>query len=370
MIVLFSGCSASRKISHTSAQASPGQLRLLGEYILPPGLQVGNTVVGGLSGIDYDSARDRYYVICDDPSSKGPTRYYTLRIPTSENGIDTVAIEAVTSLLNAGGEPYADITRDRFHSADVEALRYDPVRDEMIWSSEGQRNAKDRMFQNPEIVVMNRDGQRKDSFELPPNLHYSLDEKGPRHNSVFEGLSFDQGSNHVYLNVEEPLFEDGPRAGLGDSTAWIRILKFNRTLRKCVAQFAYQVEPVPYPANPPGAFKINGVSDILYLGGDRLLVVERAWSTGRAPSDVRIYVADLNGAGDVTNQPLGKSPPVAPMKKKLLLDFSSVGKFIDNIEGVSFGPPLPNGHKTLLFVADDNFSPNQKSQFLLFEILP
>ncbi len=43
--------------------------------------------------------------------------------------------------------------------------------------------------------------------------------------------------------------------------------------------------------------------------------------------------------------------------------------FIDNIEGVTFGPVLPNGHRTLIFVADNNFAAKQKSQFLLFEIL-
>ena len=44
--------------------------------------------------------------------------------------------------------------------------------------------------------------------------------------------------------------------------------------------------------------------------------------------------------------------------------------FIDNIEGVTFGPTLPNGHNTLLFVADNNFQPFEKNQFLLFEVIP
>jgi len=37
---------------------------------------------------------------------------------------------------------------------------------------------------------------------------------------------------------------------------------------------------------------------------------------------------------------------------------------------VTFGPDLPNGHKSLLFVADNNFSPLEKMQLLLFEIIP
>lgn len=45
-----------------------------------------------------------------------------------------------------------------------------------------------------------------------------------------------------------------------------------------------------------------------------------------------------------------------------------LGIYVDNIEGVTFGPLLPNGNKTLLLVADNNFNPIQKSQVLLFEI--
>ena len=46
-----------------------------------------------------------------------------------------------------------------------------------------------------------------------------------------------------------------------------------------------------------------------------------------------------------------------------------LGIYIDNIEGVTFGPLLPNGHKTLLFVADNNFTVLQKAQVLLFEVM-
>ncbi len=112
-------------------------------------------------------------MISDDPSSKGPTRYYTAKIPISDKGIDSVQIVDVTALLNPQGQPYADITRDRIHSADVEAMRHDPKRDEMIWSSEGQRFIRDgkEELEDPQIVIMEKNGHYKDSFALPPNMH-------------------------------------------------------------------------------------------------------------------------------------------------------------------------------------------------------
>jgi hypothetical protein len=371
-IVLLIGCSLARKAATKTPVADIKEIHLINEYILPAGMRFKNTIVGGLSGIDYDTKRNVYYMISDDPSSKGPARFYTAKIPISEKGIDSVQIIEVTVLLNPNGESYADIAKDRTHSADVEAMRYDATRDELIWSSEGQRYIRDgkQELQNPEIAIMDREGHHKDSFALPSNMHIQAQEKGPRHNSVFEGVSFDEDNRHVYVSVEEPIYEDGPRAGNGDSAAWIRILKFNRQIKQCVAQYAYQVDPVPYPANPPGAFKINGVSDILYTGNEKFIVIERAWSTGRLPSDVRVYLADAKGAEDISNQSLQLQPATKPVTKKLLLDMSSLNRFIDNIEGVTFGPILPNGHRSLIFVADDNFAKSQKSQFLLFEVLP
>jgi hypothetical protein len=369
--VLLTGCSPARKAG-TTFPDDIKEIRFISEYILPGGMQFKNTVLGGLSGIDYDAKRNLYYMISDDPSSKGPARYYTAKMTISEKGIDSVEIIDVTPLLNPQGELYADITKDRLHSADVEAMRYDTKRDELIWSSEGQRFIRDgkQELQNPQIVIMERNGRNKDSFALPANMHIQVIEKGPRHNSVFEGISFDENHSHVYVSVEEPLYGDGPRAGAGDSAAWIRILKFNRQLKMAVAEYAYQVDPVPYPANPPGSFKINGVSDILYLGNEKFIVIERGYSTGRIPSDIRVYLADAKGAEDISAISLQSHPVKKPIAKKLLLDMNSLNRFIDNIEGVTFGPVLSNGHRSLVFVADDNFAKTQKAQFLLFEVFP
>jgi hypothetical protein len=369
---LMTACTASRKIAANNVSAIK-EIRFINEYVLPSGLQLNNTTVGGLSGIDYDATRDVYYMICDDPSTKGPARFYTAKIILGTKGIDSVQITAVTPVLNPQHQTYADITKDRIHSADLEALRYDRSRNELVWTSEGQRYIRDdkQELQDPQIVIITPAGQYKDSFELPQNMHIQAKEKGPRHNSVFEGVSFDETYKHIFVSVEDALYDDGPKAGTGDSTAWIRIMKFDRETKKQVAQYAYKVDPVPHAANPPGAFKINGVSDILYIGNNKLLVVERAWSTGRSPSDIRVYLADLNNATDVSSiSSLNKMPPKNAITKSLLVDMSTLGFFIDNIEGVTLGPILSNGHRSLAFVADDNFDKRQKSQFLLFEIIP
>ncbi|MGK2864789.1 MAG: esterase-like activity of phytase family protein [Chitinophagaceae bacterium] len=370
-IFFISGCTPSKKINYNVAGGIK-ELRFINEYIVPHNLQFKGTTIGGLSGIDYDKSRDVFYMICDDPSAKSPARYYTVKLPISKMGIDSVLFTDVTVILTKEGVPYPDITKDRIHSADLEAMRYDPSKDLMIRSTEGQRVIKSLELQNPDIIIMNRKGQYIDSFELPANLQVKSDEMGPRHNSVFEGLDFSDNYRFLFVSVEEPLYEDGMKAGTGDSTAWVRFLKFDMETKKQVAQYAYQLSSVPHPADPPGAFKVNGVSDILATGNDSFLVIERAFSTGRIPSDVRIYLANASRAENITPvSSLKTDPPKKPMSKKLLLDMNkNLKQVIYNIEGVCFGPQLSNGHQSMIFVTDNNFNPKEKTQFLLFEVIP
>jgi len=165
-------------------------------------MQFKGTTVGGLSGIDYDKTRDVFYMICDDPSAKSPARYYTARLLISNRGIDSVVFKDVTIILNQQGKPYPDITKNRIHSADLEAMRYDSIRDVLIRSTEGQRVIKDQELQNPDIIIMDRNGKYKDSFILPANMHIQPGEKGPRHNSVFEGLDFADNFRYLFVSVE------------------------------------------------------------------------------------------------------------------------------------------------------------------------
>jgi hypothetical protein len=370
-LLILIGCSPGRKIS-SSSQLPITEIRYLDEYVYPGNQFLDSTLIGGLSGIDFDPLRNEYYLICDDPSSKGPARFYTVKIDISKDRIDTLIFLKVTPLLNSKKEPYANITINRTASADVEAMRYDASRDEFVWTSEGQRFIRPEKteLQDPVIVFMNRDGSFKDSIELPKKLRVSTELTGPRHNTVFEGVSYDEGNNNLFVSIEDALYEDGPRAGNGDSTALIRIFKFNRQSKNLIAEYGYKVDAVPNQPNPPGAFKINGVSDILYLGDEKLLVIERAWSFGRVPSDIRIYIADIGNADNVSNVKslhLDKSKKIA--QKHLLLDMNKLGMFIDNVEGVCFGPTLPNGNRTLIFVVDNNFDNRQLNQFLLFEVI-
>ena len=266
----------------TSQYDSTPQLKFLGEYDVANGQQFKATTIGGLSGIDYDAKNDIYYIISDDRSAINPARFYTAKIHVTEDRIDSVEFVEVKTLLQKDGKPYPNSNQDPFHTPDPEDIRYNLAKDEIVWSSEGERKPENNVLEDPSVIIVDRNGNYKDSFELPANMHMHATENGPRQNSVFEGLSFSIDQKYLFVSVEEPIYEDGPRAGANDSTAWIRILKFDTEKRKQTAQYAYKIEAVAYPAIPANSLKINSVSAILLDGENKLIVVERSFSTGKA----------------------------------------------------------------------------------------
>ena len=367
---LFS-CTTYKQISISSAE-SIKELKYWHTYTVPFNLQYKETTVGGLSSIDYDEKSDVYYMVSDDRSAINPARYYTAKIKIGQKKIDTIIFTNQFFILDQNGKTYPGIKDNPFRVPDPESMRYIPSGRNLVWSSEGERSfrAKDTILNNPAIYLINKAGMGKDSFRLPANLLMSAIEKGPRQNGVLEGMSFTHDFKYLMTNVEEPLFEDGPRAAPEKNGAMIRFFEFDTKTKKPTRQFAYELENVAHLPNPANAYYINGVPEFLYIGNDQLLVLERSYSTGRIPCTIRIFLADYKHATDVSSLPsLKNKDAYEPMKKTLLLNMDQLGIFTDNIEGITLGPVLPNGNRSVILVSDNNFSPAQQSQFMLLELI-
>lgn len=348
-------------------------LRFLGEHDLPHHLAFKETIVGGLSGIDYDKENDMYYLICDDRSGINDSRFYTAKIYSSLKGIDSVKFVDTKKLLQKNGTPYPSSKINTALATDPEALRFNPLSREIVWASEGERSVSENefAFANPAITITSLDGVYSGEFTLPKNLKMQKEELGPRQNGALEGITFEKSYTSLLAALEEPLFEDGVRADVEETNSWVRFYRFNVATRKNVAQYAYRLERIAVKPQPANAFKVNGISDILSIGEDKVLVVERSYSTGRSSCTIKIFLASLSGAKDYKRvKSFNKNRPKAPLTKELLYNMDDLEMYIDNVEGVTLGPELPNGNKSLIFVTDNNFLPTQKTQFLLFEIIP
>lgn len=352
-------------------QVTPTSLRLIDVYDIPYQFSFQQTTVGGLSGIDFDSVQQIFYTISDDRSALQPARFYSMKILFSDNKIDTVLFQQVVILKQPSGQPYPSSKKNPQQTPDPEAIRYNPITRQLVWTSEGERivTAKDTVIADPSIHVVDRTGKYIRNFSLPDNLRMSAQEKGPRRNGVLEGATFTNNYQHLFVSLEEPRYEDGPQASLEPDDAWVRLYKFNVSNGKAATQYAYKLDPVAYAPNPPGSFMVNGIPDIMDIGNNKLLVMERSFSTGRLACTIKIFMVDLNEAEDISSiNSLKNNPPPKPLRKKLLLNLDELGIYTDNVEGMCLGPRLNNGKRSLWMIADNNFSALEKSQLFLFEV--
>ena len=215
---------------------------------------------------------------------------------------------------------------------------------------------------DPWIRIAGLDGGHRGEFCLPGNLTLSRDQRrGARPNGSLEGLALSPDGRFLYAAMEDPLWEDGDRAHAGGG-ALIRITKFDVECRKPVAQYGYQVESAA-----PGT-EGNGVSDIVAVSDDVLLVMERAGSR-KLKLQVRLFRADLTGATDISGFDSVPSS-VPPLPKRPVADLAAIPALgtPDNVEGLTLGPVLPDGRRSMVLVSDDNFSDRQISQFLAFAL--
>ena len=369
-LTLFVSCKTSKQLV-VSGNLNAGSIAYLDTYTLPSNFSFMQTTVGGLSSIDYDNKKNQYYFICDDRSAINPARFYTASILIKNNQIDTVIFLDQKPLLDEKGNTYPSIKVDPTRTPDPESMRYNPITQQLVWSSEGERSFKqnDSILINPSVYFINTQGAWLDSLQMPTHLYMSLQQKGPRQNGVLEGMSYVDDYKKLMINVEEPLYQDGPKADLQANQAMIRFFEFDTKTKLCSKQYAYELDPVAHQPSPTNGFIVNGVPEFLSIGKNQLLVLERSFSTGRIPCTIKIFLADYSGATDVSNfQSLKVPAKFQPMKKTLLLNMDELGIYTDNIEGISFGPILPNGNQSILLVSDNNFSSIQKSQITLLEL--
>jgi hypothetical protein len=290
----FISCSSLKP--NDKANPNPS-LKFINSIEVPFNQEFKNTVVGGLSSIDYDAKNDLYYFISDDRAIYNDARFYTAKIHLDSDTINNIGFKNVVLLKNAAGEKYSNWETKPSESIDPEEMRYNPKTKSVVWSSEGARViAKDfSVLQNPGIQTASVDGNFVNEFDLPTNLNMQKEEKGPRSNGVLEGIAFDKNYTTLYANVEEPLYEDDTEASITKG-GMIRLFEFDVRSRKNTAQYGYQLDPIAHEPNPADGFAVNGVSAIQYYSKDQLLVVERSYSVGKQACTIKVYLCDFSRA--------------------------------------------------------------------------
>jgi hypothetical protein len=360
---------AAASSSYREPAASVVGIEFLGEHTVATGTSFDGTEVGGLSSITYDAQRDVYYTISDDQGNRetgDPVRYYTLSLGFDASGQTDPEVRflEVTQLYGGRNEAFEP------GGVDPEGLAYDG-RAQLYVSAEGILGDT---IVDPFIRRYNRNG--RPTARLPIPLYYlpnGLDH-GVRQNLSFESLNLTPDGRSLVTAGEGALFQDGPASSFTNSSL-ARILTYDIRRRRPVAEHVYEVGPW---AEPSDIFGVNGIVELLPLDNDgSMLVMERSFSVGGAlgggtGNAVAIYAVSTLGASNVLGIDAlyagGTAIDVTPVSKRLVFEFDSLGIPIDNIEGMTFGPDLPDGRRSLIIVSDNNFAAGQFTQFIVLAV--
>ncbi|MFF7985990.1 esterase-like activity of phytase family protein [Streptomyces sp. NPDC007901] len=362
-------------VAGTPAAAHDSGIRLdfLGERELPNAMAFQGTTVGGLSAVSYDAKTGTYYLISDDRSQTGPARLYTAHIDFAHGALKDVELTGTHPWLRPDGTTFPPTsTATPTVAPDPEGIAVDPRDGSLAWTSEGERIVPSdgpALLGDPWIRRATTTGAYRGQLPIPPQLHMNSQEFGPRKNQTLEGVTFTPDGRRIVTAMEDPLYQDGddptPEHG-----ALTRITVHDARTGLPLAQYAYPLEPL-FATPPTGSTDTNGVSDIVALGHDRFLILERASIYSDNNWMTRIYLADLHGATDVLGRDSltdTSAQPVQRIRKTLVTDLSDVPGLtrVDNVEGITLGPRLPDGRRTVVLVSDDNFAARQVTQFITF----
>jgi hypothetical protein len=162
-----------------------------------------------------------------------------------------------------------------------------------------------------------------------------------RNNKSLESLAYDATVGNFWTANEEALRCDGPVSSRERGTV-VRLQRFDARFRPA-GQFAYVTETSAFRV-PWGG---TGVSDLALLPNGELLVLERV--VGNFGLSAEIFRAELRGATNVSKIPALEGATYAPVGKTRLFSQATLS---NNFEGISLGPMLEGGWRSLILLAD------------------
>lgn len=370
LLISITACTVPRRVNANDRIFLNLSLEFLYRYELPK-TTFENTPVGGLSAITYDRSKDRFYVLSDDRSDRAAARFYTLKMdfkPKEENGeiaIDNLNLEGVTFLKDERGNTYKSGT------IDSEGIALSP-RGTVFISSEGDTTKNIKPFIGEFDL---KTGHQKLNVPIPQRYLWEEEKQNPKgiqENLAFESLTIATSGLladdpfRLFTATESALEQDRESEVKAETKDKIRFLHYVINpfgSPVLVAEHLYLLEPTSVETIS------NGLTELLALKTEgHFLSLERTF--GFTGAGAKIFQVIIGNATDTSNiaSLKGELTQVVPLKKQLLFDLQDLGIYIDNIEGMTVGPRLPDGSRSLILVSDDNFNEEQVTQFWLFRL--
>ncbi len=335
---------------------------------------------GGISALEYIGRGNQYYALSDRGPNDGAVPFLC-RVHKIEITLQPKQAQAVrprlldtTILRDESGRPFTGAAT-AYQPSSNRAERFDP---------EGMRQAPDGSLfisdeYGPQLIRFTSDGMAQQRLEIPhhflvtntqavPKIENRRNHFGRRANRGMEGLALSPDGTTLVGLMQSPLLQDSSRTSDGKPTGvHCRLLTIDLSTGER-HEYMYILE------NPK--HKLN---EILAINHREFLVIERDGKEGLQAEFKKIFRIDLTQATEIR---AGDSLPIdpvmegiVPVQKKLFLDlldprYGLTGKEMpEKIEGLTFGPVLPNGRKTLIVVSDNDFEQDQPTRFFVFSLV-
>jgi uncharacterized protein YjiK len=295
-----------------------------GKIVIAHSYEVNGNIVGGLSGIIFNSNDNLFYLVADKP----PARMFKANIYNDVNP----KIKFLKALKLRPG---------MLSESELEGIAHNYQTGNFYVSDEQKNGTR--------IIELDYEAKFIRIVEPINQSFMSLSS----YNSGIEGLTISNNLKYLLYAFERPTSEC-------QEQSLVRISKMSLTEPASHEIFYYELHLV---ANDK--INTNGISDILFLSESRLLVMERAFIPGEG-NVVRLYEAILDGRGHPNNEVNCNNDSITPLESKLLFDFGDVSQFkIDNAEGMTF-----NTDKSVLYiVTDNNFNKKQETQIIALDVI-
>jgi hypothetical protein len=325
------------------------------------------------SAIAYTGSGNRYVLMADRGPKDGTTSYqcrFHLFDISVNKGQPTLKIDLVDTkiLKDESGRPFIGLASAIDADKPSESLRLDP--EGVRLGRSGSVFLSDEY--GPFLYEFNPQGRRLRIMPVParfqlshlhadPKKELALNKKGRAPNKGMEGLAITPDGSKLYAAMQSPLIQDGGRKGTN-----VRILEMD-IKSGATREFLYPLES-----------KKTALSEILAINDHEFLVIER---TGASPKPVtkiiKIDVSKASDIGKLDTLPAESIPDgVVPVTRSLLIDMRhprwglAGPQFPAKIEGLAFGPDLPDGRHLLLVTSDNDVVSDLPTHFFAFAFEP
>jgi hypothetical protein len=336
-----------------------------------------NNRLGGFgSAIAYTGQGNKYLLLPDrgpgDGANSYSCRFHLAEITVSTPGKIDFKLLKTTLLKTPEGNLLTGLSKDfgpsgsRFDPEGIRVLKNGSIliSDEYgpsVWLFDSTGKLKHKFLIPEKFLIQNKSDHAEKEF--PP-----FNKKGRLTNKGFEGIAISSDQKKWLAALQGSLIQDRNPTDQnlktnGDNLRFLETSIDGKHLREIV----YKMESAK-----------NGVNEILAIGEEDYLVLERDGDAGESAGFKKIFRISTKNATDVSKilelpapmLPVG----IVPVTKTLFLDlldpkFGLKGKdFPAKIEGLAFGPDLPDGRKLLIITTDNDFKPDEPTWIYAFAV--